>query len=90
MTSGRGGEWASMYAMGVPFVQTWERQVGRRSKYDVPPSLANMSKIIPPASADPSLYPPDETKVIIIIFSQEEWLIEIKYIEKGVSIEDVD
>jgi hypothetical protein len=49
-----------------------------------------MRKLIPPPSAVPSLFPPPETSVLILIFAQKKWSIEIKYVEKGIVIEDVD
>jgi hypothetical protein len=49
-----------------------------------------MRKFIPPPSALPSLISPPETVVFAFIFAQQKWAIEMKYIEKGVVIEDVD
>jgi hypothetical protein len=53
--------------------------------------LANVRKIIPPPSADPSPGSSPETDTVIhLVFAQKEWPIEIKYVEKGIVIEYVD
>jgi hypothetical protein len=34
--------------------------------------------------------PPYETGAVILVFAQKKWSIEMKYVEKGIIIEDVD
>jgi len=46
-----------------------------------------MRKPIPPPSAHPSL-PPKETDGVIFIFTEKEWPIEIKHVEKGIVVKE--
>jgi hypothetical protein len=49
-----------------------------------------LGKFIPPVSTGPYPIPPVDTGGVALIFTQEKRLIEIKYVEKGIVIEDVD
>jgi hypothetical protein len=50
--------------------------------------LADMSKVTPPASADPSLVSLPETSIVIPVFAKKKWAIEVEY-EKRI-IDDMD
>jgi hypothetical protein len=38
----------------------------------------------------PSFLPPKETGIVTLVFAEEKWPIETKYMDKGIIIEDVD
>jgi hypothetical protein len=53
--------------------------------YEIPPSLANVCEFVPPLFASPLTFPFEMDFDI-----QNGQPIEIKYIKKGIIIEDVD
>ena len=49
-----------------------------------------MSEFIPPVSTGPSSLSSYHTGAVIPVFTKKKWPIKMKYVEKGVIIENVD
>jgi hypothetical protein len=49
-----------------------------------------MCEFVPPVFADPLRTPSNETGVLVLVFAKNRWPIDIKYIEKGIIVKDMD
>jgi hypothetical protein len=64
-------------------------QVGRRTKDELSPFLANLCEFVPPSFAIPYL-PSYDTGINVLISIKDGRSIEIEYVKKGIIVEDVD
>jgi hypothetical protein len=64
-------------------------QVGCRSEYQVSPSSAYLCESVPPSFTVPFL-PCYEMELVVPVSIEDGRSVEIKYVKKGIIVEDVD
>ena len=88
MTSWRGGGCASISATGVTYENKAKIKMGCKWEHKVPPSLANLCELVPPAFAHP-VYIPEDEAVVNMTLVDENWPTEIDNVEERIVVEGV-